>query len=157
MKERANNLTIPNDSVYNETVKAESKLSGYEKQAEKNKQVVENATKTANETSETAKSVMKIIKNTGNRIAELSSNLGDLPLFDYNKLEKLENETAIHVGVNVQLQSKIDIIKEKEKFIDASIAKYTIDLSELEKAVAALERNQKILPKECLKDKINPN
>lgn len=153
LKERAGNLTIPDDSVYDESIKAEKNLGSYEDQANKDEKVVKTATKMANESKETAESVMESIVDARNGIVELSSLISDLPDLDYAKLEELENRTKQHVELDGYYEVEVNEIRLKEKKILEDIKRYTIDLSELEKVLADIERNRKILPRKCTKDK----
>ena len=157
VKKRADGLEVPDDSVYNETKKAEKKFNEYEKRANESAIIVKNATKTANDSKDLAVDVMKTIQNATYAIVELSASLSDLPDLDYDLLDTLERRTAEHMKQDDLLDIQIKEIKRREAKILQDIKKYELDVSELEEALKKLEKNRQIIPDTCMKQPDTPN
>ena len=157
MKNRTDNLKVPDAKVYDDVKDAEKKFKNYEDQADRNARVVKNATKMANESKTTAKSVMEIIKQVGYQIRELESNIGDISDLDYAALEALEKKIAEHEAKDIELEASVKVIEDKKVTIDQQIQSYYIDLRELQEALVELTKNHAKLHRVCLKKKPLPN
>lgn len=156
MKNRTDALVVPDAKVYNDTKKAGKKFKDYERQADGDARVVKNATKMANDSKTTAKSVMEIITQVRTQIRELGSQLSDIVL-DYEMLEELEKKIEEQEAKDRALETSVKVIYEKKVEIDKSIQGYYIDIKELEEALIELDKNHKKLPRKCLKDRVIPN
>ena len=157
MENRANNLAVPDAKVYDDVKDAEKKFKDYEEQADKNSRVVKNATKMANESKATAKSVVEIIKQVGYQITALDSMIADIPDLDYEKLEELERKIKEQEEMESSFDASIKVIEEKKLKIDQQIRSYYIDLRKLEEALVEMTENHDKLPKICLKKKPDPS
>ena len=157
LKNRADNLKVPNAKVYDDVKDAEKKFKNYEDQADKNARVVKNATKMANESKTVAKSVMEVIKEVRYQIIELDSMIADIPDLDEEKLIELERKIKEQEAKDKELEASVKIAREKKVKIDAQIEGYYIDLSELQEALVELTKNHEKLHKVCVKEQVDPN
>ena len=157
MENRVNNLVVPDDKVYDDVKDAEKKFKNYEGQADKNARVVKNATKMANESKMTAKSVMDIITEVGYQITELDSMIGDIDDLDNKTLTEFERRIKKQEEMESTFDASIKVLEERKRIIDQQIQSYYIDLSELEEALVEITKNHEKLPKICLKTKPPPS
>jgi chromosome segregation ATPase len=157
LKNRADNLKVPDAKVYDDVKDAEKKFKNYEDQADKNARVVKNATKMANESKTVAKSVMEIIKEVRYQIIELDSMIADIPDLDEEKLIELERKIKEQEAKEKELEASVKIAREKKVKIDAQIEGYYIDLSKLQEALVELTKNHEKLHKVCVRERVDPN
>ena len=152
-----NNLVVPDDKVYDDVKEAEKKFKNYEDQAEKNAHVVKNATKMANESKMTAKSVVDIITQVGYQIRDLDSMIADIDDLDNKTLTEFERKIKVQEEMESTFDASIKVLEERKRLIDQQIQSYYIDLSELEEALVEITKNHEKLPKICLKTKPPPS
>ena len=151
IREKAENLTLPRDTVSEPAMKAADKVIVLKDQAKKDKIAIDTAKGKAMNATDVAKKARTKIEEVLRKLLELLKEIDNLDSVNVTKLTELEGKLKDEINGARAIDVSLNGLQETQTIIRERIKEYTVDLDRLKKEMAKVDSVLAAMPRICKK------